>query len=141
MNATVVTVAILTLSAITQMVPSLVLVMMDILAPDNHVPMLMNVQMTAIIATQMLVVRTVMGPSHALATTDMMATELLAQTKMSVTIARTIVTQTQLAQTATDHSPALAISDTPVMELPEIVQITTSARMMMVQILVFVRQR
>jgi hypothetical protein len=62
-------------------------------------------------------------------------------TKMNVQMEAIIATQTPLAQTTKDHSLALATSGFLAMVQAEIVQMTTSARMLMVQIPIFVRQR
>jgi hypothetical protein len=80
----VVTIAIRTLNALTQTVPSLALVMMDIPELVNPVPMSMSAQITNMIATKMPAVQTMLVPFHAVATADGKVTELRAQTRMNV---------------------------------------------------------
>jgi hypothetical protein len=138
MNVPVVTIAMQTLTALTPMVPSHVLVMMDILEMEHHVPMSMNAQITNMIATQMPAVPTVMVPSHALVTTDMKATELPARTKMNATIAHIIVAKMVLAQTTMVHSLVLVILDS--LEMERHAKISTSVWRTMVQTPISVKQ-
>ena len=108
------TIVMITLAAPIQSVLSHVLVIMAMLATENHVPMLMNVKNhQRITAIQMLVVQTLKVPSLAPVMPDMQETELRVPTKMNVHSIRTIATQKDILvcrRAASAHGPGEATS-------------------------------